>query len=106
MYLLYFEQDCAPATLNGARPNGQYQARWFNPRTGHWRDAEPDSITADAEGALVLPPFPGAPGNSDTDWALKLASPERTSSTPKPQTVRVAGVVLKWLRGDKEPNCL
>jgi predicted amidohydrolase len=26
------------------------------------------------------------------------------SSLPKPQTVRVAGIVLKWLRGHKEAN--
>lgn len=61
-------------------------------------------IEADAEGKLVLPPFPGTPGKSDTDWALKLASPERTPSTTKPNTVRVAGIVLKWLRGDKDVN--
>ena len=66
-------QDCLPATLTGARPNGQYRARWFNPRTGQWRNGEHDSIKADAEGKSALPPFPGAPGKSDTDWALKLS---------------------------------
>jgi hypothetical protein len=104
LFLLYFEQDCPPATLTGARPNGRYRAQWFNPRTGQWRDATPEAITADAEGTLVLPPFPGTPARSDTDWALKLASPEGAASPPKPQTVRVAGIVLKWLRGDKAAN--
>ena len=73
LFLLYFEQDCPPATLTGARPNGQYRARWFNPRTGQWREAEHDSTKADAEGNLALPPFPGTRAKSDADWALKLS---------------------------------
>src|ERR1043166_4145725 len=32
-------------------------------------------------------------------WAGEPASP-----VTKPQTIRIAGVVLKWLRGDKEAN--
>lgn len=76
LFLLYFEQDCRPATLTGARPNGRYRAQWFDPRAGPWRDAAPDTIQADAAGKLILPPFPGSPGLSDTDWALKLASAE------------------------------
>ncbi len=102
LFLLYFEQDCPSATLTGARTNGQYRAEWFNPRNGQWRDAAPGAIKADAEGTLVLPPFPGTPGKSDTDWALKLTSVEHSRSTTKRS--RVAGVVLKWVRGDKEAN--
>ena len=102
LFLLYFEQDCPSATLTGARTNGQYRAEWFNPRTGRWRDAAPETIKADAEGTLFLPPFPGAPGKSDTDWALKLASTEHPRSMTN--TVRVAGIVLKWVRGEKETN--
>jgi predicted amidohydrolase len=105
LFLLYFEQDCPSATLTGARPDGQYRAQWFNPRTGQWLDGELGLIQADAEGKLVLPPFPGTPTKSDTDWALKLSSTKLPPPTTKPQTVRVAGIVLKWLCGDKDANC-
>jgi predicted amidohydrolase len=100
LFLLYFERDCPPAMLAGARPNGQYRARWFNPRRGEWLDAERGVMKADGEGRLVLPPFPG----TSADWALKLTSTGLPPASAKPQTVRVAGVVLKWLRGDKEAN--
>src|SRR6516162_328620 len=35
-----------------------------------------------------------------TMWAASAAEPQ----SPSPNTVRVAGIVLKWLRGDKEAN--
>ena len=43
------------------------------PWTDAQKQAEHDSIKADAEGNLALPPFPGTPGKSDTDWAVKLS---------------------------------
>ena len=70
LFLLYFEQDCPPATLSGAQPDRSYHARWFNPRTGAWRDAA--TVKADADGQVQPPPFPGSPAKSDTDWALQL----------------------------------
>src|SRR5262245_37078514 len=33
-----------------------------------------------------------------------VAVPNATADDPKPSTVRVAGLVLKWVRGDKEAN--
>jgi len=102
MFLLYFEQDCPAATLSGVRPNSLYRATWFDPRTGQWRDAAPDSIKADGEGTLALPPFPDTP--ADSDWALKLVSAERAHAIGQSNTVRVAGIVLKWVRGDKAAN--
>ena len=35
---------------------------------------------------------------------IARAADEATRPFPKPQTVRVAGIALKWLRGDKEAN--
>jgi hypothetical protein len=71
-WMLYFEKDCPRATLREVvHTNAVYQAIWFNPRTGLW-DPTPGMIDPDSEGKLVLPPFPGTPEKSDTDWALKL----------------------------------
>lgn len=68
--LLYFEANCPPATLEGARAGGRHRAQWFDPRTGAWLDA--GVSTADAAGRLALPPFPDVAARSETDWALKL----------------------------------
>lgn len=70
LFLLYFEQDCPPATLAGAPPGRSYRARWFNPRNGGW--LEGTTVRANAQGQLSPPPFPGASAKSDTDWALQL----------------------------------
>ncbi|MHC4061294.1 MAG: hypothetical protein ACYSUC_00520 [Planctomycetota bacterium] len=53
-------------------PGGKYDAQWFNPRNGVWLDADDGMLTADAEGRITLPNFPGESEISDTDWALKL----------------------------------
>lgn len=37
--------------------------------------------------------------------AVSQTAPAAQAQAAKPQTVRVAGVVLKWLRADKEANC-
>jgi hypothetical protein len=71
LFLLYFEKDCPPATVSGATAAGQYEATWFNPRTGAW--AEPVPLQATADGTLRLPPFPDGEAKSKLDWALKLA---------------------------------
>jgi len=68
IFLLYFERDCPPAQLSGTGPETWYQALWFNPRTGHWCNA--DLVTANAQGTIDLPPFPD--NNDQQDWALKL----------------------------------
>jgi len=64
-FLLYFETECPPATLSGAKRNGKYAARWFNPRTG--RCKKPVAVTANGRGTIALPPFP-----DKDDWAMKL----------------------------------
>lgn len=74
--LMYFEQDCPQATLSGLPAGRNYELHWYDPRTGHWRDAAPTSetITADSAGTIRLPSFPGGKVKSDSDWALKLRS--------------------------------
>jgi hypothetical protein len=72
LFLLYFEKYCGRASLSGALPDARYKARWFNPRSGDWLDAGGSTLTADADGKIVLPDFPGNAAKSDTDWALKL----------------------------------
>jgi hypothetical protein len=49
-----------------------YQARWFDPRTGRWRDMETKTLVVAADGTMQLPLFPGETAMADTDWALKL----------------------------------
>ncbi|NQT86864.1 DUF4038 domain-containing protein, partial [bacterium] len=64
-FLLYFEKECPPSALSGAKRNGKYAARWFNPRTGRWK--KPIAVAANGHGKIALPPFPDG-----DDWAMKL----------------------------------
>ncbi|MHB1037025.1 MAG: apiosidase-like domain-containing protein [Pirellulales bacterium] len=82
-FLVYFEKDCLRATLAGAAANGNYRARWFNPRNGQWTDAGGSVLTADASGKIVLPNFPGGANKSDDDWGLKLVREEPRGTAPK-----------------------
>ena len=68
IFLLYFERDCPPAALSGLQVEARYQALWFNPRTGHWCNA--DLVRANAQGSLELPVFPDK--TCQQDWGLKL----------------------------------
>jgi hypothetical protein len=70
LYMLYFERGYAEMALAGPYLRGAlfeavYQTRWFNPRTGTWRDA--GELTVDAWRRIRLPSLP-----SNDDWALKL----------------------------------
>ena len=70
LFVLYFEKDCPKANLSGALFSGKYEAGWFNPRSGIWRDA--GVLSANSAGVIDLPNFPGNSFRSRTDWALKL----------------------------------
>jgi hypothetical protein len=72
LFLLYFERDCPQAALTGALPGGKYTAQWFNPRTGAWLDAGSGVLTADTNGKIALPRFPGDEATAKDDWAMKL----------------------------------
>jgi hypothetical protein len=74
LILVYFERACPRAALSGL-PSGQaYRVRWYDPRTGRWLDgpANGETLTASAQGTILLPLFPGGQAQSDTDWALML----------------------------------
>ena len=70
LFVLYFEKDCPKANLSGAILRGKYEAGWFNPRTGIWRDA--GILSANSAGVIDLPSFPGNLTRSINDWAMKL----------------------------------
>jgi hypothetical protein len=65
LVMIYQEQDTPTVTLSGMPPGADYEARWYDPRTGKW--LEPQAVAADGDGKITLPAKP------DTlDWALKL----------------------------------
>jgi hypothetical protein len=69
LFKVYFEKGAAHPDISGARPGTAYQAQWFDPRTGDWTNAGSGTLTSDAQGRIVLPPYP-TPGD---DWALSLS---------------------------------
>jgi hypothetical protein len=71
LFLLYFEKGCPRATLAGAVPRARYQAAWFDPRAGRWREST--TLRASPEGTIRLPAFPGGATESEIDWALKTS---------------------------------
>lgn len=68
--LLYFEAQCTLPSVTGMAPDKTYAARWFDPRTGEW--GEETRCSADSNGSLTLPPFPGGYKVNKKDWALRL----------------------------------
>jgi hypothetical protein len=70
--LAYFEKGCPQSLIRGTTPEGIYQARWFNPRTGEWTDVGEGQLRADNIGEIQLPKFP-----DDEDWALSLVRIEK-----------------------------
>lgn len=72
LFLLYFEKDCLQAAVSGAAAGSQYEAIWFDPRTGEWTKAV--TLEAADDGTIHLPPFPDGATKSKVDWALKLTS--------------------------------
>jgi hypothetical protein len=68
-FLAYFEKGCPRSRIRGARPEGRYRARWFDPRTGEWLDVGNGQLRADNIGEISLPPFPDG-----EDWGLSLVA--------------------------------
>ena len=66
-FLAYFETSAPRAKIRGAKPEAVYRARWFDPRTGAWRDVGSGRLTANNIGEVMLPAFP-----NDDDWGLSL----------------------------------
>ncbi len=71
-FLLYFEKDCPQAIVSGAAAGRQYEATWFDPRTGEWTKA--GAWEAADNGTIHLLAFPDGAPKSKVDWALKLTS--------------------------------
>jgi hypothetical protein len=72
LILMYFEQDCPQAKLNGLPADRDYEAIWFDPRSGRWLNAKTKLLSVNRNGRLQLPEFPSGKTTSETDWALKL----------------------------------
>jgi hypothetical protein len=68
--LLYFENQSVIPALSGFAPHETYGLRWFDPRTGEWK--QEIVLKADAKGIITLHNFPGGEKISPTDWAAKL----------------------------------
>ena len=62
---VYLERECPRVTLYDL-PSVTYRARWFDPRTGEWREIE-GGATPSAEGTWEVPNPPDG-----EDWALLL----------------------------------
>jgi hypothetical protein len=69
---LYFEHGAARPRAAGWTPRGRYRLAWYDPRAGRWMDSV--DLTADARGALQLPPFPGNEEAASTDWAARIVA--------------------------------
>lgn len=71
--LLYFEHAALRARSTGWTPNGRYTFTWYDPRDGTW--GESVELTADADGSMQLPAFPGGEDAASADWAARILSP-------------------------------
>ncbi len=67
IFLLYFEKGCPKAEVRGTRLNAFYEAHWFNPRNGSWKEFDGGMLTADNTGNIKLPALP-----DEMDWGVKL----------------------------------
>ncbi len=74
--LVYFEEGCKHATLKNMNPDGNYEVKWFNTRTGEWMNA--GNLSTNENGEIPLPEFPGnlKVTRRNEDWALKLVNEE------------------------------
>lgn len=70
--LLYFENRAERARSLNWLANARYRFTWYDPRTGRW--GESVELTANGQGALQLPPFPGGEQVASTDWAARIVA--------------------------------
>ncbi len=69
---LYFENGALRARAAGWTPGAAYRFTWYDPRAGAWSDST--DLTADAQGVLQLPAFPGNEERASTDWAARIVA--------------------------------
>ena len=60
----FYGKNRLTGTVHGLTPKHSHSVRWFNTRTGEWKD-EASTFVSDERGNLELPPKPDA-----EDWAL------------------------------------
>jgi hypothetical protein len=65
VFLVYFEEGCAKARLDGATPLARYEATPFDPSTGKWLESV--VLTAGEDGSIALPEPP-----IESDLAIRL----------------------------------
>lgn len=68
--LAYFENGAPRAQLRGFTPRAPYRWQWFDPRSGTW--SETVMVTADARGAIAMPPLPSGGRTNTADFAATL----------------------------------
>jgi hypothetical protein len=68
--LLYFENKALATRLKGFEPGARYRWTWFDPRTGSWTKAI--HLSADAQGTIASPAFPGGGRQASRDVAAKI----------------------------------
>lgn len=69
-FKLYFERNAVRPDLSGALPGTTYEAKWFDPRTGEWREAASGALESDGHGRMALPVCPTV----TDDWGLSLSA--------------------------------
>jgi hypothetical protein len=67
IFLAFFEKGCRRSQIRGAKLNGIYAAKWFDPRNGTWQDVGTGKLKSTVIGTIRLPDFP-----ADNDWGLQL----------------------------------
>jgi hypothetical protein len=82
LYAVYLPR---PATVTISLEPGNYQARWFNPRSGQWSEAPV------ASGPRWTPPAPA----DDGDWALLLRHDPQLRDTTPPAPVAATASLSK-----------
>lgn len=73
LVFLYFENNAAAnQTVSGMLANKEYNAQWWNPRTGEWIDmSSGGTLKTNDNGSLILPSFPESTAENN-DWAARL----------------------------------
>ncbi len=73
----FYGKSRLTGTLHKLAPGCPHSLRWFNTRTGEWKD-EAGTFVSDERGSLELPPKPDA-----ADWALVVAELPVPVSSPE-----------------------
>ena len=81
--LAYWEKGCPTGQLRGLRANGNYEAKWFDPRKGVWSDVGSGTLTANISGVIPVPQL-----LADGDWGMRLLLKDVTPYSGGPAPAR------------------